>query len=200
MCAWSAPSGWSGARHLARLISFPQRAVAAVRYEVEALDRPVRIVVQSEPVANESLPPSNEDPRAAAGMHYRWIDHLGITIDGADQIAPDGWLVKGGGGAHTREKIVAAAASRFIAIGDSRKLVDVIRAPIPLELLEFGLSATFAGWSPLWCARGGRARMAGFWPIITVTWRTWRGCRNACPRRRASLGTACFRRSLPRAC
>jgi alpha,alpha-trehalose phosphorylase len=56
----------------ARLISFTQRAVAAIRYEVEALDRPVRIVVQSELVANESLPPPSEDPRAAAGLHYRW--------------------------------------------------------------------------------------------------------------------------------
>ncbi|MFE4960640.1 ribose-5-phosphate isomerase A [Streptomyces sp. NPDC056653] len=44
------------------------------------------------------------------------IDHFDITIDGADQIAPDGWLVKGGGAAHTREKIVAAAADRFVVI------------------------------------------------------------------------------------
>ncbi|MBF8185219.1 ribose 5-phosphate isomerase A [Nonomuraea sp. K274] len=76
------------------------------------------------------------------------VDHLDMTIDGADQIAPDGWLVKGGGGAHTREKIVAAAASRFVVIGDSRKPVEVIRAPIPLELLEFGLSATLRRLGP----------------------------------------------------
>ena len=47
------------------------------------------------------------------------LDRLDIAIDGADQIAPDGWLVKGGGGAHTREKIVAAAADRFVVIADS---------------------------------------------------------------------------------
>src|SRR5258705_12295801 len=41
------------------------------------------------------------------------LDRLDIAIDGADQIAPDGWLIKGGGGAHTREKVVAAAAERF---------------------------------------------------------------------------------------
>lgn len=76
------------------------------------------------------------------------LDHLDMAIDGADQIAPDGWLVKGGGGAHTREKIVAAAASRFVVIGDSRKPVDVIRAPIPLELLEFGLPATLRRLQP----------------------------------------------------
>ena len=59
-----------------------------------------------------------------------------MTIDGADQIAPDGWLVKGGGAAHTREKIVAAAADRFVVIADSSKPVDAIHGPIPLELLS----------------------------------------------------------------
>src|SRR5262249_29943281 len=42
------------------------------------------------------------------------LDALDIAIDGADQIDPDGWLIKGGGGAHTREKIVACAAARFV--------------------------------------------------------------------------------------
>jgi ribose 5-phosphate isomerase A len=67
---------------------------------------------------------------------------LDIAIDGADQIAPDRWLVKGGGGAHTREKVVAAAAERFVVIADSSKPTDAIVAPIPLELHEFGLSST----------------------------------------------------------
>src|SRR5580693_1754167 len=49
------------------------------------------------------------------------IDRFDLTIDGADQVAPDGWLVKGGGGAHTREKIVAGAADRFVVIVDSSK-------------------------------------------------------------------------------
>jgi ribose 5-phosphate isomerase A len=70
------------------------------------------------------------------------IDHLDMTIDGADQIAPDGWLVKGGGAAHTREKLVAIAASRFVVIADSSKPVPALRPPVPLELLEFGLAAT----------------------------------------------------------
>lgn len=70
------------------------------------------------------------------------IDALDIAIDGADQIAPDGWLVKGGGGAHTREKIVAAAAARFVVIADASKTVDQITSPIPLELHRFGLAAT----------------------------------------------------------
>ena len=70
------------------------------------------------------------------------LDRLDIAIDGADQIAPDRWLVKGGGGAHTREKIVAATAERFVVIADSSKTVEKITAPIPLELSKFGLAST----------------------------------------------------------
>ncbi len=72
------------------------------------------------------------------------LDRLDIAIDGADQIAPDRWLVKGGGGAHTREKIVAATAERFVVIADSSKTVERIEAPIPLELASFGLASTLA--------------------------------------------------------
>ena len=76
------------------------------------------------------------------------IDRFDITIDGADQIAPDGWLVKGGGGAHTREKIVAAAADRFVVIADSTKPVQALHSPIPLDLLSFGLRATLRRVAP----------------------------------------------------
>ena len=72
------------------------------------------------------------------------LDRLDIAIDGADQIAPDHWLVKGGGGAHTREKIVVATAERFIVIADSSKTVERIVAPVPLELCAFGLASTLA--------------------------------------------------------
>ena len=74
--------------------------------------------------------------------NFDTLDRLDIAIDGADQVAPDHWLVKGGGGAHTREKIVAASAERFIVIADSSKTVGKIRAPIPLELHRFGLAST----------------------------------------------------------
>jgi ribose 5-phosphate isomerase A len=73
---------------------------------------------------------------------FEHLDRLDLAIDGADQVAPDGWLVKGGGGAHTREKIVAAAADRFVVIVDSTKPVERIRPPIPLELSAFGLAST----------------------------------------------------------
>jgi ribose 5-phosphate isomerase A len=77
------------------------------------------------------------------------IEHFDVTIDGADQIAPDGWLVKGGGAAHTREKIVAAAADRFIVIADSTKPVGALHSPIPLELLSYGLRATMRLLAPV---------------------------------------------------
>ncbi|HTT87981.1 MAG TPA: ribose 5-phosphate isomerase A [Acidimicrobiales bacterium] len=77
------------------------------------------------------------------------VNHFDMTIDGADQVAPDGWLVKGGGAAHTREKIVAAAAERFVVIADSSKPVDAIHSPIPLELLSFGLPATMRLVTPV---------------------------------------------------
>jgi ribose 5-phosphate isomerase A len=70
--------------------------------------------------------------------------HLDMTIDGADEVDPSGWLVKGGGGAHTREKAVAAASDRFVVIVSANKLVNRLTPPIPLELAEFGLAGTLA--------------------------------------------------------
>jgi ribose 5-phosphate isomerase A len=70
------------------------------------------------------------------------LEELDIAIDGADQIAPDGWLTKGGGRAHTREKLVAAAARRFVVIASGDKVVERITAPVALELFSFGLAAT----------------------------------------------------------
>ncbi|HVV90561.1 MAG TPA: ribose 5-phosphate isomerase A [Solirubrobacterales bacterium] len=72
------------------------------------------------------------------------LRRLDIAIDGTDEVTPDGWLIKGGGGAHLREKIVAAAAARFVVIADSSKPVDRLRGPVPLELFTFGLASTLA--------------------------------------------------------
>jgi ribose 5-phosphate isomerase A len=72
------------------------------------------------------------------------LERLDIAIDGTDQVTPDGWLVKGGGAAHQREKIVAAAAERFVVIADSSKPVERLSPPVPLELFAFGLASTLA--------------------------------------------------------
>ena len=68
---------------------------------------------------------------------------LDLTIDGADEISPDLTLIKGGGGALLREKIVAAASGRMIVIADESKCVDVLgRFPLPVEIAPFGAGAT----------------------------------------------------------
>jgi ribose 5-phosphate isomerase A len=76
------------------------------------------------------------------------LDRLDLAVDGADQVASDGWVVKGGGGAHTREKVVAAAADRFVVIVSSDKLVDAVEPPVPLEILAYGVAATLARIAP----------------------------------------------------
>ncbi len=89
--------------------------------------------------------PRTEDAARKLGLTvepFGSIDRLDIAIDGADEVTPDGWLIKGGGAAHTREKIVAAAADRFVVIADSTKAVDALTWPVPVELLAFGLTST----------------------------------------------------------
>ncbi|WP_024585787.1 ribose-5-phosphate isomerase RpiA [Aliihoeflea sp. 2WW] len=68
---------------------------------------------------------------------------LDLTIDGADEIGPGLSLVKGGGGALLREKIVAFASKRMIVIADSSKVVETLgKFPLPVEVNPFGLGAT----------------------------------------------------------
>jgi ribose 5-phosphate isomerase A len=85
------------------------------------------------------------------------LDRLDLAIDGADQVDPRWWVIKGGGGAHTREKIVAAAAERFVVIATDEKLVPAMGPPVPLELLPFGLAATLRAL-PGATLRAGAAR------------------------------------------
>jgi len=71
------------------------------------------------------------------------IDRLDLTVDGADEIDPQLNLIKGGGGALLREKIVAAASDRMIVIADESKWVAALgRFPLPIEVIPFGLAAT----------------------------------------------------------
>jgi ribose 5-phosphate isomerase A len=95
--------------------------------------------------------PVTEQAARALGLTVEALDDLGeldIAIDGADQVDPAGWLIKGGGGAHTREKIVAAAAKRFVVIVSADKPVSELTAPVPLELLAFGVQRTLSELAP----------------------------------------------------
>lgn len=88
---------------------------------------------------------ATEEQARALGLPVREfdaLDSLDLAVDGADQVRPDLWLVKGGGGAHTREKVVARAAGRFVVIVSTDKLVERITPPVPLEVLGFGLTST----------------------------------------------------------
>ena len=82
----------------------------------------------------------------AAGIPLTSLDdmpELDLTIDGADEIAPDLSLIKGGGGALLREKIVAAASARMVVIADDSKYVATLgRFPLPIEVVPFGLGST----------------------------------------------------------
>ena len=71
------------------------------------------------------------------------VGELDIAIDGADEIGPGLALIKGGGGALLREKLVASAARRFVVIADRAKKVEVLgRFPLPVEVVQFGWELT----------------------------------------------------------
>jgi ribose 5-phosphate isomerase A len=71
------------------------------------------------------------------------IDRLDLTVDGADEVDPALNLIKGGGGALLREKIVASASDRMIVIADESKWVAALgRFPLPVEVVPFGLAVT----------------------------------------------------------
>src|SRR5262247_4857359 len=93
--------------------------------------------------------PTSEATRSDAerlGVPLTSLDEtplLDLTIDGADEIAPDLSLIKGGGGALLREKIVASASARMIVIADETKWVSLLgHFPLPVEVVPFGLGAT----------------------------------------------------------
>ncbi|HTV37090.1 MAG TPA: ribose-5-phosphate isomerase RpiA [Xanthobacteraceae bacterium] len=98
---------------------------------------------------NVSAVPTSEATRLHAqrvGIAVTTLDEmpeLDLTVDGADEIAPDLTLIKGGGGALLREKIVATASARMIVIVDESKWVDTLgRFPLPIEIVPFGATVT----------------------------------------------------------
>ena len=86
------------------------------------------------------------DLAESLGLPIETLDGIGwldMTIDGADEVDPHLHLIKGGGAAHLREKIVAAASDRMVVIADPAKVVEELGAfPLPVEVLEFGFETT----------------------------------------------------------
>ena len=94
------------------------------------------------------------------------VASLALYIDGADEIDAQGYMVKGGGAALTREKIVAAMAERFICIADESKLVPVLgRFPLPVEVIPMAAAQI----AQRFAAMGGQAqlRLQGGQPLVT---------------------------------
>lgn len=73
------------------------------------------------------------------------VPRIDITVDGADEVDPKARMIKGGGGAHVREKILACASDRMIVIVDESKIVERLgKTKLPIEVLFFGSPATKA--------------------------------------------------------
>lgn len=84
------------------------------------------------------------------------VDHLSVYVDGADEIDGRGYMVKGGGAALTREKIVAALAQRFVCIVDASKRVDVLgNFPLPVEVIPMAAKQIVRRFAAL----GGKATL-----------------------------------------
>ena len=97
---WRTPTGKAVEIRSTRLVSFVHRAVAAIRYEVEAIDAPVRIVVQSSLVANEPVPERTDDPRrggrAARAARRRVPRHRGLEVALGHRARASGLLIAAG--------------------------------------------------------------------------------------------------------
>jgi len=119
---WVGLGTGSTVAHLLPAIARRKRAIRCVATSPHTEEAARRLGIDMEPFAS--------------------LERLDLAIDGADQIAPDGWLVKGGGAAHTREKLVAITADRFVVIAASTKPVARLHGPVPVELLAFGLAST----------------------------------------------------------
>lgn len=94
------------------------------------------------------------------------VDRLAVYVDGADEIDPRGFMIKGGGAALTREKIVAAQSRRFVCIADESKLVQTLgKYPLPVEVIPMATQRLVRQFAAL----GGTAkvRMQGGGPLLT---------------------------------
>jgi ribose 5-phosphate isomerase A len=116
---------------------------STARYFVELLAERVRAGLPVIAVPTSETTRSDAERLEVPLTTLDEILELDLTVDGADEIAPDLTLMKGGGGALLREKIVASASTRLVVIADESKWVPILgRFPLPVEVVPFGLAAT----------------------------------------------------------
>jgi ribose 5-phosphate isomerase A len=116
---------------------------STARHFVDLLAERVRAGLDIVAVATSEATRAQADRLGIALTTLDETPELDLTIDGADEIAPDLTLIKGGGGALLREKIVATASARMVVIADESKWVSILGAfPLPIEIAPFGAAAT----------------------------------------------------------
>jgi ribose 5-phosphate isomerase A len=116
---------------------------STARHFVELLGERVRAGLDVVAVPTSEATRSDAERLGIALTTLDETPELDLTVDGADEIGPDLSLIKGGGGALLREKIVASSSARLVVIADASKWVPVLgRFPLPVEVVTFGLAAT----------------------------------------------------------
>ena len=188
---WVSPAGAEVRIRSTRLVSFVQRTAAAILYEVEPVDAPLRVVAQSELVANESAPPQSADPRAAAALEsplqseeYSHHDGRVVLVHTTKQSGlrmaagmehvidgPDGTQVASESAAHVGRVTVTASLGigqrlrlvKFVAYGwSSQRSLPAVRDLVVAALAE----ARHTGWDGL--LEGQRAYLDDFWDRADV--------------------------------
>jgi alpha,alpha-trehalose phosphorylase len=183
---WTTPTGRTVKVSSVRLVSFTQRSIAAINYEVEALDAPVRIVVQSELVANEALPAQSKDPRVGAALEsaLECEEHLaqdttgllihharvsGLRIGAAMHHSiegPSGMLVESG----SSPDVVRVSVAGRLEPGERLRIVKLVaygwsslrsRPAIHDQVVAALTAARLTGWDGLLAEQ--RAYLDGFW-------------------------------------
>ena len=151
---------------------------STAKHFVELLGEKVRAGLQRDRRADLGSDPRRRERCGIPLTTLDEIDRLDLTVDGADEIDPALNLIKGGGGALLREKIVAAASDRMIVIADETKWVDALgRFPLPVEVIPFGLGRDPARHRQGVCAKAAfpgkwwseRARTATFLSPMAAT-------------------------------
>ncbi len=139
---------------------------STVYYTIKKLGELVKggLKIKGVPTSEQTAALANEEGIPLVDL--KEIEALDVAIDGADQVDSDLNLIKGGGGALLREKIIANAASIFIVVADSSKVVNQLGAfPLPVEVVQFGVDMTARKVASLGCVPKLRVREGQ--PFIT---------------------------------